>query len=198
MPLCAGCFKEMPWSTLKHTLACTRGCIKHCYLHHCIYHPYSPGSCLGRCKINLKIAEHPCKGVCCQALWVKWISSEILLLDIITNYQSMSCWTLLNCCISVGNLALNAWLCILHDKDSCIEFCKVSSFLKVPWRITDSNWKNWWGTKVKLSHNWSNTQDNHLKQVARCRPKEETGPFWCELHHENDSHNMGNFKTLRR
>jgi len=27
---------------------------------------------------------------------------------------------------------------------------------------------------------------------------EEEGPFWCELHNENDTHNMGDCKILKR
>jgi len=83
---------------------------------------------------------------------------------------------------------------ILHDENMFIEFCECIKFLEGPMDNQESM-KNK-GRSQPNDH--VNQQDNDHKQVAKHQSSEEEGPFWCELHHENDTHNMGNCKTLKR
>jgi len=41
-------------------------------------------------------------------------------------------------------------------------------------------------------------QEYDHKQVAKHQSSDEEGPSWCKLHHENNTHNTGNCKTLKR
>ncbi len=89
---------------------------------------------------------------------------------------------------------MHGFVPILHDENTLIEFCECIEFLEGP---TD-NQESMKNKNRSQPNDQSNQQDNDHKQVANCRSTEEAGPFWCKLHHENDTHSMGGCKTLKR
>jgi len=108
----------------------------------------------------------------------------------------MSCWTLpILLCHRVGSTPC-ACMVLSWFYMTRIPLLNSANKSKFPKGPTDNQ-------ELMKNKGWSqpndqtSQKDNDHKQVAKHQSLEE-GPFWCELHHENDTHNTGDCKILKR